>query len=90
MEDLGQTEGRINRFANWAGSSAMDELFPEALRKLKGEYRRHALTWTVTSALNQGPSDEGSAMLHHIGRALEFSADEVDSELEKARADPHR
>jgi hypothetical protein len=90
MEDFEQTEGRLTRFANWAGSPAMETLFPEALRKLQGEYRRPALTWTVANALNQGLSDESQAILHHIGQALGFSADEVESELERMRRDPLR
>ena len=89
MEVYETTEGRINRFVNWAGSPAMDELFPQALDILNGDYRSQALAWAAANVLSQQRSDEGSAMLHHIAQALGFSAEEVEAQLEKTRRESH-
>jgi hypothetical protein len=89
LEDYETTEGRINRFVNWAGSPAMDELFPRALDILQGGQRRPALAWAAANALSQQRSDESIALLHHIGQALGFSAEEVEAQLEKNRRESH-
>ena len=85
VEDYGQTEKRINRFVNWAGSATMDDLFNRALEKLKGEYRREALQWAAVNAVAQQLTDEMGAMLHHIGNALDYNASEVEASLAQAR-----
>lgn len=85
MEDYKVTEGRINRFVNWAGTPAMDELFAHALKKLGGPYRRDALEWAAANAVAQQYTDEMNAMLHHIGKALSFTATEVEVGLRQAR-----
>ena len=83
MEDYEQTETRINRLVNWAGSGAMDELFPQALRTLKSEYRRQALAWVAANAVSQQASDEKTAIVHHIGQDLGFTAAEINAEIER-------
>ena len=86
MEAYEQTEGRVNRFVNWAGSAAMDELFPQALRTLKRAYRRQALAWVAANAHSQQPSEENTAKVHHIGHALDFSGAEINAEIERCVA----
>jgi hypothetical protein len=86
MEDYEETEGRISRFVNWAGSAAMDELFPQALRTLKGDYRRQALAWATANAISQQASDEKIAFLHRIGQDLGFTAAEIKAEMERCIA----
>jgi hypothetical protein len=88
MEDYEQTQGRINRFVNWAGTTAMDDLFARALDKLRGAYRREALEWSAVNAVTQHPTDEMGAMLHHIGEALGFSSSEVEASLTQAQRKP--
>jgi len=83
-EDYEQTRGRLNRFAGRAGTADMDDLFACALDRLKGSHRREALAWSAINAVIQHPSDEKSAMLHHIGKALGFSASEVAESLARA------
>ncbi|MGD9330621.1 MAG: hypothetical protein PVJ53_04875 [Desulfobacterales bacterium] len=85
VEDYKQTEKRINRFVNWAGSSTMDDLFNRALEKLSGDYRHEALQWASVNAVAQQLSDEMGAMLHHIGNALGYRASEVEASLAQAR-----
>jgi hypothetical protein len=84
-EDYKSTEERINRFVNWAGMPVMDDLFAEALEVLRGPYRRDALAWVAVNAVAQQGDDEMNAMLHHIGKALGFSATEVETGLRQAR-----
>lgn len=83
-EDYDQTQGRLNRFTDRAGTAAMDDLFARALDRLKGSHRREALAWSAINAVIQHPSDEKSAMLHHIGKALGFAASEVAESLAQA------
>jgi hypothetical protein len=87
-EDYGQTEGRINRFVNRAGTKVMDDLFAQALNRLRADYRREALAWSAVNAVTQQLTDEMGAMLHHIGSALGFTASEVEASLAKARGKP--
>ena len=83
-EDYATTEGRINRFAAWAGKAAMNDLFARALDILRGGHRQEALAWAALNAVAQQPADEMSAMLHHIGKALGFTAAEVEVSLKRA------
>jgi hypothetical protein len=77
MEDYRQTQDRVNRFINWAGTTTMDDLFAHALNQLQGSYRREALEWSAANAVIQQPTGEKIPMLHHIGEAFGFSASEV-------------
>lgn len=88
MEDYAETEGRFNRFVNWAGTTTMDDLFIRALEKLRGAYRGEALAWSAINAVTQQPTEEMAAMLHHIGDALDFSASEVETMLSQAQRKP--
>lgn len=83
-EDYKSTEDRINRFVNWVGMPVMDDLFAEALKILRGPYRRDALVWVAVNAVAQQGNDEMTAMLHHIGKALGFSSTEVETALRQA------
>jgi hypothetical protein len=85
MEDYRQTQDRLNRFINWAGTTTMDDLFAHALNQLQGVYRREALEWSAANAVIQQPMDEKVAMLHHIGEALGFSASEVKESVAQAQ-----
>lgn len=88
VEDYEQTEERINRFVNWAGTTTMDDLFDRALQILRGDRRRDALVWAAVNAAGQQTTDEMVAMLHHIGDALGFSASEVEDHLSQAQRKP--
>ena len=88
MEDYEQTQERINRFANWAGTESVDELYYKALDKLKGAYRKEAIGWLAANAVTQQLTDERGAVLHHIGKALGFTASEVEASLAQARLQP--
>jgi len=88
MEDYEQTQGRINRFINWAGTDSMDDLYAKALEKVKGAYRDDALQWSAANAVTQQLTDERGAVLHHIGKALGFTASEVEASLVQARRHP--
>jgi hypothetical protein len=88
MEDYHQTEGRIDHFINWAGTTVMDDLFTHALDQLQGPYRRKALEWSAINAVIQQPSDEKIAMLHHIGEALGYSASEVKESVAQVQRRP--
>ena len=85
MEDYGQTQDRVNRFINWAGTTTMDDLFAHALDQLRCSHRREALEWSAANAVIQQPMDEKIAMLHHIGKALGFSASEVKESAAQAQ-----
>ena len=88
MEDYAHTKGRFNRFVNWAGTATMDNLFHQALEKLRGVYRHEALEWSAINAVTQQLTEEMTAMLHHIGGALGFSASEVEKCLSRAQHKP--
>jgi hypothetical protein len=88
MEDYHQTRDRVNRFINWAGTPTMDDLFAHALGQLRGAYRREALEWSAINTVVQQATDEKVAMLHHIGKALGFSAAEVEERFAQARRKP--
>jgi hypothetical protein len=85
IEDYHRTRDRVDRFINWAGTSTMDDLFAHALGQLQGSYRREALEWSAINAVVQQATDEKVAMLHHIGKALGFSAAEVEERFAQAR-----
>jgi hypothetical protein len=85
MEDYHRTRDRVNRFINWAGTTTMDDLFGHALGQLQGSYRREALEWAAINAVVQQATDEKVAMLHHIGKALGFSAAEVKERFAQAQ-----
>lgn len=84
MESYDQTERRINRYVNWAGTPVMDELFPRALDILRGNFRGDALEWAAVNAVSQQLTDEMNALLHHIGKALGFKAAEVETAVKRA------
>jgi len=88
MEDYAHTKGRFNRFVNWAGTATMDDLFSRALEKLRGVYRHEALEWSAINAVTQQLTEEMTAMLHHIGEALGFSASEVEKCLSRVQRKP--
>jgi len=87
-EDYARTRRRLDRFAGRAGTTDMDDLFACALDRLKGVHRAEALEWSANNAIIQHPSDEKSAMLYHIGKALGFSATEVAESLARAQPKP--
>ncbi len=88
MEDYDETKGRLDGFLSRAGTTAMDDIFARALDRLKGACRREALAWSASNAVIQQPTDEKSAMLYHIGKALGFSISEVEESLVQARRKP--
>ena len=88
MEDYYRTRDRVNRFINWAGTPTMDDLFTHALGQLQDSYRREALEWSAINAVVQQATDEKVALLHHIGKALGFSAAEVEERIAQARQKP--
>jgi hypothetical protein len=84
MENYNETGRRLNRFVIWAGTPAMDDLFARALDILRTRYRAEALRWVAANAVSQQLSDEMTAMLHHIGKALGFTVNEVEAALKRA------
>ena len=90
MEDYRQTQGRVDHFINWAGTTIMDDLFAHALDQLRGPYRLEALEWSAINAVIQQPSDEKTAIVHHIGEALGFSALEVKECVAQVQRRPAR
>ena len=84
-EPYGTSEERIMRFVATAGTAAMDDLFAEALALLRQDHREAALQWAAVNAVAQHQTDEMNAMLYHIGKALDFSASEVEAALQQAQ-----
>jgi hypothetical protein len=83
-EDYGATEARLTQLVAWAGTARMDDLFTSALDLLREKGRREALRWAAENAAAQQQTDETTAMLYHIGKALGFAAAEVESSLAQA------
>jgi hypothetical protein len=82
-EPYDASEKRIMRFVETAGTSAMDDLFAEALALLRQDHREEALQWAAANAVAQHQTDEMNAMLYHIGKALGFTAKEVEAVLQQ-------
>ena len=84
-EPYGASEERIMRFVASAGTAAMDDLFAQALAMLRQDHREAALQWAAANAVAQHQTDEMNAMLYHIGKALDFTASEVETALQQAQ-----
>lgn len=83
-EDYGANEARLRQLVAWAGTARMNDLFAAALDLLRKDCRREALRWASENAAAQQQTDETTAMLYHIGKALGFKAAEVEASLAQA------